>query len=47
MIDKIIGVAILTVAVNGLGLTTDCSDGDDVDLKEVRSRARVLIPQSD
>ena len=33
--------------VQGLGLTTTCSDGDLVDLKEVRSRARVLIPQSD
>ena len=46
----IVGLAALSVAakvVQGLGLTTTCADGDLQDISVVKSRARVLIPQSD
>ena len=48
MINKVgAAMASLAVAVQGLGMTTSCSDGDLVDITAVKSRARVLIPQSD
>ena len=47
-ISKNIGaVMALALSVKSLGITTDCSDGDLVDLTSVLSRARVLIPQSE
>ena len=42
--EKIGAVMALALSVQSLGITTDCSDGDLVDLRSVFSRARVLIP---
>ena len=46
----IVGLAALSVVTNlvqGLEITTTCDDGDLQDISSVKSRARVLIPQSD